>query len=199
MSTDRPPFRQHGVTMVELVMFILIVSVAVAGVLLVMNVTSKSSADPLIRKQALAVAESLLEEVELQSFTYCDPDDPAAATATGTGSCAVAQGLGPTPAMSYTDENGTTVNLAAETRYAEPRFDNVGDYNGFTMNGIRSLDGTAIGGLENYNATVTVSQEARNGIAAEDLLRIDVTVTAPGNETVTLTGYRFRYAPRAVP
>lgn len=61
--------RQHGISLVELIMFIVIVSVALAGILLVMNVTTKNSADPLVHKQALAAAESLLEEVELQDFT----------------------------------------------------------------------------------------------------------------------------------
>jgi len=60
--------KQRGISLVELIMFIVIVSVALAGILLVMNVTTKSSADPLVRKQALAAAESLLEEIELQDF-----------------------------------------------------------------------------------------------------------------------------------
>src|SRR5674476_83867 len=60
--------KQRGISLVELIMFIVIVSVALAGILLVMNVTTKSSADPLVHKQALAVAESLLEEIELQDF-----------------------------------------------------------------------------------------------------------------------------------
>src|SRR5574340_819211 len=60
---------QRGVSLVELVMFIVIVSVAVAGILQVMNITNRGSADPLIHKQALAIAESLLEEVELMPFT----------------------------------------------------------------------------------------------------------------------------------
>lgn len=59
---------QRGISLVELIMFIVIVSVALAGILLVMNVTTKNSADPLIHKQALAAAESLLEEIELQDF-----------------------------------------------------------------------------------------------------------------------------------
>ena len=59
---------QHGISLVELIMFIVIVGVALAGILLVMNVTTKNSADPLIHKQALAAAESLLEEIELQDF-----------------------------------------------------------------------------------------------------------------------------------
>lgn len=61
--------RERGASLIELIMFIVIVSVALAGILLVMNTTSKNSADPLIRKQALAVAYALLEEVELQDFS----------------------------------------------------------------------------------------------------------------------------------
>ena len=65
------PHNQRGISLIELIMFIVIVSVALAGILLVMNVTTKGSADPLVHKQALAIAESLLEEVELMPFTYC--------------------------------------------------------------------------------------------------------------------------------
>ena len=49
--------KQRGVSLVELIMFIVIVSVALAGILLVFNVTTKGSADPLVHKQALAAAE----------------------------------------------------------------------------------------------------------------------------------------------
>ena len=62
------PRRQAGLSLIELVMFIVIVGVAVAGVLSVMNVTTRHSADPMIRKQAQAIAESLLEEIELQGL-----------------------------------------------------------------------------------------------------------------------------------
>ncbi|MGB8517018.1 MAG: hypothetical protein WCD45_03925 [Gallionella sp.] len=60
--------RQYGGTLIELIMFIVIVSVAIVGIMLVMNQISKNSADPLIRKQAIAVAYSLLGEIELQDF-----------------------------------------------------------------------------------------------------------------------------------
>lgn len=63
---------QRGISLIELILFIVIVSVALAGLLLVMNVNTRGSVDPLIRKQALAIAESLLEEIELQVFS-----DPA--------------------------------------------------------------------------------------------------------------------------
>ena len=60
---------QRGVSLIELIMFIVIVSGAIAGILPVMNLNTRHSADPLIHKQALATAESLLEEIELKAFS----------------------------------------------------------------------------------------------------------------------------------
>lgn len=60
---------QRGVSLIELVLFIVIISIAVAGILLVMNNVTGHSADALVRKQALAIAESLLEEIELQGVS----------------------------------------------------------------------------------------------------------------------------------
>ncbi len=69
-SMDKPLAR--GFSLIELIFFIVVVSVALAGVLQVMQVTTRASADPLVRKQALALAESILQEV-LQK-AYADPD-----------------------------------------------------------------------------------------------------------------------------
>ncbi|GAB1231820.1 hypothetical protein [Ferrigenium sp. UT5] len=59
---------QHGISLIELIIFIVIISIALTGILLVMNQVTAHSADPLLHKQAMAVAESLLEEIELQDF-----------------------------------------------------------------------------------------------------------------------------------
>ena len=56
-------------------MFIVIVGAAVAGIIGMIGIATKSSADPLIRKQALSIAEAMLEEVRLQPFTVCDADE----------------------------------------------------------------------------------------------------------------------------
>ncbi len=188
---------QRGVSLIELIMFIVIVSVALAGILLVMNVTTKGSADPLIHKQALAIAESLLEEVELMPFTFCDPDDANAATATaavvGAGGCAATvEAIGPE---------------AGETRYSTATpFDNVSDYHGFAMNagtgGILDVTGTLVSAaLDGYSASVAVAAVDFGGITAAsgDALQITVTVTGPDGLPVVVEGMRTRYAPNTTP
>jgi len=195
--------RQRGISLIELIMFIVIVSVALAGILLVMNATTRSSADPLIHKQALAIAESLLEEVELMPFTFCDPDDLNAASAVsatvgGNGCNSTVEVMGP--------ENAFAEQLTAETRYhATTPFDNASDYHNFSMSGaggIRDITNTPISAaLDGYSATVAVAAADFGGITAAsgDALRITVTVTGQDGLPVAVEGIRTRYAPNAVP
>ncbi len=189
MFTKHGLTHQHGVTLVELIMFIVIVGVALAGALLVMNTVIRS-ADPLVQKQALAIAESLLEEVELMPFTFCDPNDANAATAAaavvGAGGCAATvEAIGPE---------------AGETRYAVPVFDNVNDYAGFTMAPGAILDVTGANiGLAGYAAAINVAPAVLPGVPADASLLITVTVTGPDGIPVVLDGYRTRFAPTALP
>jgi len=66
MSMTNP--RQRGFTLIELIIFIVVVSAGLAGILSVMNTVVKSSADPMVRKQTIAIAESLLEEILLKEY-----------------------------------------------------------------------------------------------------------------------------------
>ncbi len=58
----------RGFTLFEIVLLIAVVAAALVGVLLVFQSTVASSADAQVRKQALAIAEALLEEVLLASY-----------------------------------------------------------------------------------------------------------------------------------
>lgn len=175
----------RGISLVELVVFIAIISVGLAGILGVMNYTTRASADPLVQKQALAIAEAYLEEVLAMPFTYCDPDDANAATAQdATGCASLVEAMGPEPGESR--GSGTTP------------FDNVNDYNGLA--GVpASVDGTAIGGLGSYSVAVAVVAEALSSVPVAASLRVRVTVTGPNDVNVVLDGYRSRYAPNALP
>ena len=71
MCTDRPllPLRAcRGVSLIETIAFIVVVGVAVGGLMIVLGNLAKASADPIPRKQALAAAESLLEEILPHDF-----------------------------------------------------------------------------------------------------------------------------------
>lgn len=195
MFTDKPfqyvARRQHqsGLTLIELIIFIVIVTVALAGVLMVLNVTTRSSADPLIRKQMLAIAEGVLEEVQMQPFTWCDPNDVNAVTATSAADCTGgASGANDQLALPLAPTAGEGRSTAATP------FDNVADYNGAAI--ATTITGTAL--PAGYAATVAIVQEALGGIAAAAVLRISVTVSR-GAETLTLEGYRARYAPNSLP
>lgn len=185
--------RELGVTLVELIMFIVVIGVAAAGVVGVIGYATRASTDPMIHKQALAIAEAVLEEVQLMPFSYCDPDDPKAATA-------LSATVGPTGCNATVEAIGPE----GETRLsATTPFDNVNDYHGFTMaGGIVDIAGNAVPlpELAAYTAAVTVATEGLGGIGASEALLITVTVTHPNlTPSIVLNGYRVRYAPNALP
>ena len=73
--------QQRGVTLVELLVSIVIVSIAASGVLGVLSMTTAASADPMIRHQAAAIAEAYLEEIMLKPTMDPDGIDGEAARA----------------------------------------------------------------------------------------------------------------------
>jgi len=193
--------RQRGLTLIELVIFIVIVSVALAGVLTVLDITTRGSVDPMIRKQMLAIAEALLEEVQMKAFTYCDPHDPKAATAANTAGCTTPD----TANDNYTENPGPEKNSAVtETRInATTPFNNVNDYyvsTGYLLaSPISDITGTSTA-PSGYSARVDIAAENLNDIVSNSTpatmraLRIKVTVSH-GSDSLSIEGYRTRYQP----
>lgn len=195
--------RRDGFSLIEVVVFIVILGIAFTGILMLYNRLTTASVDPLVRKQALAIAGSLLDEIQLRGFTYCDPDDADVYTATsatvGAGGCqATVEGIG----------------HEGETRSGAPGFDNVSDYNGFAMgsgqpfpnDAIKTVDGSMMAGLGDYSVAASVAVIGDGelpgfggaGSPVADALRITVTAThVPSGTAVSLQGYRTRYAPNA--
>src|SRR4051812_30086625 len=62
MSADRP-CRCTGFSLIEMVIFIVIVGTALAGVVAVLDATVLRSADPMLAKQSIAVGEAFLDEI----------------------------------------------------------------------------------------------------------------------------------------
>ncbi|MES2257591.1 MAG: prepilin-type N-terminal cleavage/methylation domain-containing protein [Pseudomonadota bacterium] len=196
MSIER---RQRGLTLVELIMFMVIIGVAVVGVLQVLSLSARNSADPLRRKQALAIAEGLMEEVRLAKFTFCDPIDPNVETATSVADCTA--GLA--------EQAGQEIGASTIRPY-----DNVSDYadriKGFGFSVPYNADanntsftyttyenGVALPPIV-FTATVTITLDTLGSISvAGEVLRITVIVTY-GTENIVLDSYRTRYAPNAI-
>ncbi len=74
MKLMRSRFYSLGVTLVELIVSIVVIGVALAGVMVVIVRNTSASADPLIWHQAVIVAEAYLEEALTKQFT--DPNPP---------------------------------------------------------------------------------------------------------------------------
>ena len=164
---DKTPVRfgvQLGLTMIELIMFIVIVSVGITGILLVMNVTVKSSADPMLRKQSISMAEAILEEVLSKDYTATLPETnfntcPNRALYVGVDDYACFDGAPATAVIKGTDTLGASA--------------------------------VAIAALATYSATVSVTTPGLNGVAA--VKKITVTVTDPSGTTFSLSGYKANY------
>ncbi|MBK9218480.1 MAG: prepilin-type N-terminal cleavage/methylation domain-containing protein [Uliginosibacterium sp.] len=85
---------QRGLTLIELVVFIVVISVGLAGILGVLSLVNRDTVNPMLLKQQVAIAESLLEEVQSKPFTFCDPDDANVETALNSAGCASLQRTG---------------------------------------------------------------------------------------------------------
>lgn len=157
--------RSSGFTLIEMVIAIVIISVGLAGVLLAFNVAVQSSADPLVHKQMLSVAEEMMEEILLKPFAV----------------------NGTAPTNSSTSCNGGTPASRAA-------FDDVADYNNYETTGICDIDGQAVAGLATYSVKVSVDAAATLGaLGGGTVMRVTVVVTH-STETITLVGWRTNYA-----
>lgn len=159
--------RSRGFTLIELIVFIVVIGAGLAGILSVMNSVVVSSADPMVRKQAAALADSILEEILLQPF--CDPDSVNTAV---------------TPPVCGANGGETNRTL----------FDDVDDYNG--RDEVISAAGPLFVGLpaalNGYQVQIAVAPAALGGIAAANSKNITVTVSR-GTEVVVMNGHRTNY------
>jgi MSHA pilin protein MshD len=146
------PIKQRGISLIELIMFMVIISIAVAGILLVMNKVTAHSADTLVRKQALAIAESLLEEIELQAMSGVTPNPGTPANANRSNFDNV---------FNYNGYNTTAGILDFSTNAAVP---------GLTSYNVSPA------------VTVVPTAAAWGGIPAGSAVVITVSVTGPGGQ-----------------
>lgn len=173
--------RAVGLTLIELIVFILIVSVALTGILAVLNLTTQKSADPILNKQALAVAEAMLDEILAKDYMN-DPADPTNGSST----------LGCTPT--------TTPSCKLNTLLDRQNYNDVDDFDGWNQAGIYQADGSLAPlpvSHNTYSVKVSVTPTTLgldNGDPLAKVVAKKITVTVDGGgKTVELSGYRTNY------
>ena len=177
-----------GFTLLELVVTIVIVAVGLVALLTQILQVTAHSADPMVRQQAHAIAQSYLEEILLR--TFCDPDfDPDADPTTG---C-------PTECTASACTGGACAGTGPLKEVSRDRYDDVCDYHGLTDDGAVDQNNNPVPELSAFNISVNVDDAAAslNGLSATagEVVRVDVRVTHDQMRDVdiTLSGYRANY------
>lgn len=140
----RPLQRARGVTLVELVISMVVAGIIIGGIWSVWATLSKRSANPMVARQTLAIAQSLIREIELQPL----PGTAVAASAPGR--------IGYASIMDY---NGLTLN-------------GIQDAEGHVIPGLEgytatiSVAPTALGGIpQNQGWWIQVTVTGPDGLA----------------------------------
>lgn len=136
----------RGTTLVELVVSIVVISVALSGVLMVIVRNTSASADPMIWHQAVAIGEAYLEEALTKEFT--DPTLPEGGESRATFDDVLDYNFTDNGAR---DQNGSLISgLGGYTVQVQAQAEN-------TLNGIPSTDAIRV--------TVTVTTPSGDAIA----------------------------------
>ena len=171
---------RHGFSLVELLVFIVLVSILLVGLVGLFTTNVRGSVDPMLRQQALEVANAYMDTVKSKKWNH---NTPAGGGCVNSGTSCPS---GPAAAPIGND--------------GQPRalYDDVDDYNGIdeapaTLDAGGSL--VAIPELSGYRVQVFVNQPSTGlgGIPPADLRRILVRVTAPDGQTIELLSYRVNY------
>lgn len=161
---------QRGATLVELVITIVIISVAIAGVVGAFALISSRSADPLNQTRAVELAQLYMDEIITKKY---DDATPQGGQPRYTGGC----------------------NIGSEGSEDRGTYDDVDDYNEIDGEAPRS----ALGPIDGYSGfTVTVDVQCAGGDAGVDLpsseaKRIDLTITIPGGSDFVFSAYRANF------
>ncbi|MEZ5561265.1 MAG: prepilin-type N-terminal cleavage/methylation domain-containing protein [Pseudomonadales bacterium] len=169
--------RPAGFTLVELIVTLMLISIAVLGITYALSFAFARQSDGLWQSKAVALAESYFEEIMARRFDESAP-------------------LGGVPPCSPVTTACGPIGLEGEPR---AQFDDVDDYDGLDEQ--PPLDGDGNPRLEyaGYRVQVSVSYLDAAQVAAlgldevSDAKRIAVTVTPPGQGPMRFTALRGNF------
>jgi MSHA pilin protein MshD len=148
----------RGVTLIELIAFIVVVSVGLVALLAIFDRTLVDSVNPIVQIKATEKAQALMEEILTRKF---DENTPT----------------GGVPACDSTS-GSACAGIAADSGY-----DDVGDYNGYS---VTDSDG--------FTVAVSVTLAGTQlGLADAQARLIVITVTTPKSKVIKISAYRVNF------
>jgi len=164
--------RQRGTTLIELVMTIVIISVAIAGVVGAFSLIAGRSADPLNQSRAVALAQLYMDEIIAKQFA----DESAA----GGG------------AVNATKANCSNTVVDDERRST---FNDVSDYNGLDNKPPQNSEEDPLNGYSNFQVAISVQCAGEEVGFAQDhqAKRINITITDPSGNHYLFSAYRGNF------
>ncbi len=197
--------RMRGFTLVETVLFIVVVAVGLTGVVLMFTQTAGTSHEPLLREKALTVAKATMDEIRSRRWDENTPvgggcvETASAACSTYCGGLDDAQCVASKCRLAAPGDCRAAASVSGVVPGAEEAgragFDDIDDYDGLAVSPPEDDAGNPLPGFGgDYAVNVSVSQPAAawNGIPAADVRRIIVTVTYDGGR-IRLSSYRVNY------
>lgn len=169
---------QKGVTLVELVISIIIMSIAMVALMNAFSLSMSSSADPLWRNKTLKLAQLYLDEILAKNYDDSTP-------------------IGGVPVLATPDCTG----LGKDGSEDREDFNDVDDYHSITDEVPKSI----IAALDNSYTAYRVSVEvtcvgkqvgavnAGNALHNDHAKKITVTITPPGQTPIPFSVYKANF------
>jgi len=167
--------KQRGVTLIELVISIVVLSFAIVAMLNAFSISISHSADPLWRNKSLKLAQLYLDEILAKKYDESTP-------------------LGGVPAVISPD--CSSGYLGADTGETRDIFNDVDDYDDLTDSPPKDIDGNSLGASYSaYSVSIEVVCDDGKVEASADIhaKKITVTVTPPGESPMTFAAYKGNY------
>lgn len=161
------PNASAGATLVELVITIIIISVAIAGTVGAFSLIAGRSADPLNQTRAVALAQIYMDEILARRYDEATP-------------------VGGVPKAS-----GCNINTEEDVR---ADYDDVDDYNDIDNANPANAEGTALAEYNGFLVSVSVQCAGTEvGLTGDDAKRIDLAITDPSGQGYNFSVYRANY------
>lgn len=162
---------QQGTTLVELVITIVIISIAIAGVAGAFSLIAGRSADPLNQTRAVSLAQLYMDEILSKSFA-----DKSRV------------GGGPVDAA---DADCGNIGPDSESRSS---FNDVDDYHNPLDAAPQNSEQDPLTGYDGFLVTITVDCAGTEvGLVNHEAKRIDITVTDPSGGSYVFSAYRGNF------